>query len=234
MKIAVIYPQACTESARKLAKAIGADCYNGYKQHVPRGYDILFNYGVSHHENTRAKMTINEQHRIHVCRNKVETFKVLQKTGVRIPIFFTKREDIPKRHGTIVVRAIVDGCQNEGMKYIYQGENIPEAPLYTQYIEHRAEYRIVVFMGKIVGRYHKQENPDNPGNYQFQLMHKAGFKMMDKDCLTAAKALGIDYVGFDVLENDRGDHFVLEANSGPILLPDVEEAIKKYFKQLTK
>jgi glutathione synthase/RimK-type ligase-like ATP-grasp enzyme len=48
---------------------------------------------------------------------------------------------------------------------------------------------------------------------------------MDAICIRAARALSIDYVGFDVLAQTKNDCVIIEANSGPIL---TEEAIDAF------
>jgi len=49
---------------------------------------------------------------------------------------------------------------------------------------------------------------------------------MDNMCLKAAHALGIDYVGFDVLAQTKNDCVIIEANSGPILTDEALEAFQ--------
>jgi len=86
----------------------------------------------------------------------------------------------------------------------------------------------------VVGRYYKAETPDDKGvlEWSFNVQPKRGFEKMDEACLKAAKALGIDYVGFDVVAMNKNDFVILEANSGPILTGEAEEAIINYYLNL--
>lgn len=227
MNIIVLYPKIAFESARELAHAIDAESRNPFEwdQRDFRIYDVVLNYGC--HRDLRCKEIINTGKAVGICKNKIETFKRLKEAGVPCPEYATRKQDVPKHWGQIVIRDSVDGARAEGLDYRFQGEPLPDAPLYVQYFPHKYEYRIMVFKGKVVGRYHKVAKKDG---WHFILMNKQGFEKVDKDCIKAAESLGIDYVGFDVLENKKGECIILEANSAPILTDEALKAIKKYFK----
>lgn len=232
MKIAVIHPKACTESARELAEALTTAGHNAVainprkQRYHSRNYDFVFNYGLTEHNGN-----VNEGTSVHNCVNKLTTFRMLQQYP-KIPIpKFTEHANVAALWDVVVCRDAVDGRANEGMSYWYpREEGLPKGALFTEYFSHHYEYRIVVFKGKVVGRYRK--DMDAQGDWNFTLMTKKGFKDMDRACIRAAEALQIDYVGMDVLENARGSYVVLEANSGPVLTEEVKKAIVKYIKQL--
>jgi glutathione synthase/RimK-type ligase-like ATP-grasp enzyme len=229
MKICVLYPDACSESARELARALGATAANPYKDYAPRA-DWYFNYGTE--ENASLRKQINTGGAVLRCIDKHRTFEKLSHAGVPVPTFTTDSK-VASKWERVVCRSTVEGRGNEGMSYWYQWDGgKPRGKLFTEYFEHVAEYRIVVFMGKVVGRYRKDIQPN--GNWNFTLMTLIGFRDVDRSCIQAAQALGIDYVGFDVLENKKGVYVVLEANSGPILTEESKKAIVKHFKQLNK
>lgn len=229
MKIAVLHPKLATESATELARALKASLINPFQEDRRdfRGYDVVFNYGC--HRDFRYKEIVNRGERVGICKNKVDTFNLLKKAGVPCPNYVTRKQDVPKEWVCVVCRDTVDGARAEGLDYVYQnfGKALPDAALYTEYFPHKYEYRIVVFKGQVVGRYRKEDKKDG---CHFILMHKQGFEKVDQDCRKAADFLGIDYVGFDVLENEKGEHIILEANSAPILTDEALKAIKRYFK----
>lgn len=227
MKIVVLHPKVALESATTLAKALKADICNPFEEDRRdfRRYDVVFNYGC--HRALYYKSIINDGDVVGICKDKVETFQALKKAGVPCPDFVTRKQNVPKHWEQIVIRETVDGARAEGLDYRLQGEEIPNGALFTEYFPHKYEYRIVVFNGKVVGRYRKQVRN---GEWCFQLMHPQGFEEVDKDCVKAAQAIGIDYVGFDVLENKEGKCIILEANSAPIITDEVIEAITKFFK----
>lgn len=230
MKIVVLHPKLTYESASKLAKALNADLCNPFQEDRRwfGNYDVVFNYGCHRDLADATRVVINTPGAVGVCKDKVKTFKRLKDAGVPFPAYATRKKDVPKDWECIVVRESVDGARAEGLDYKYQGDELPDAALYTEYFPHKYEYRIVVFKGQVVGRYRKVEVD---GEWVLQLMRKQGFEEVDKDCIKAAQALGIDYVGFDVLENKQGKCIILEANSAPILTEEATKAIIKHFKQ---
>jgi hypothetical protein len=191
----------------------------------------VFNYGL-----TEYNGNINEGASVYRCVNKLSTFATLQNyPDIPIPRF-TTHQTVALEWEVVVCRDSLDGRGNEGMSYAYpnmlpeKAKQLPKSKLYTEYFSHHYEYRIVVFKGKVVGRYRKDQ--DANGDWNFTLMTKKGFKDVDRTCVRAAQALQIDYVGFDVLENRNGSYVVLEANSGPVLTEEVKKAIVKYIKQI--
>jgi hypothetical protein len=231
----------CILSAKALAEGINkrshgewqARVYDIRKREYPDYPSFLFAYGCSNKTPYR-KDIVNSPHAVKRCVDKIKTFETLHAAGVRVCMWATDKELASKLFERIVVRSKVDGRKAEDLDYFFQGDKLPDAPLYTEYFEHKYEYRIIVFMGKVVGRYYKAETPDDKGvlEWSFNVQPKRGFEKMDEACLKAAKALGIDYVGFDVVAMNKNDFVILEANSGPILTGEAEEAIINYYLNL--
>lgn len=231
MRIAVVHPGILTKSAKWLAELLGADRFNTketYRREFEE-YDVVFNYGNSCQLYTKKGAIINKPHAVAGCISKIETFRILHKAGVPHPSYAMNRKDIPKDWYQVVVRKTANGAKNEGMEIVDNDDKIPPAELYTEYFYHKWEYRIVVFKGKVVCRYRKDECPE--GGWDFTKMLKKGFEAVDKACIDGAAALGIDYVGFDVVEDEDGKFIILEANSGPVLTEEVGKYLQKYFKQ---
>jgi glutathione synthase/RimK-type ligase-like ATP-grasp enzyme len=224
MKICVMYSKHCNKSAKALAKALGADANNisltGRRDFTE--YDLLLSYGCS--AGTAHKRRLNLSNSILACIDKVETFKALNAANIPTVEWTTNPADTVE-WDVVVCREKLAGKANKGMTYVYQGEELPECPLYTKYFHHKCEYRVVVFQGAVIGRYRK--DIDDNGDWEFTKMLKRGFEDIDSMALKAAKALNIDFVGFDVLANKRGKVLILEANSGPVLTDDVAKAIVK-------
>ena len=223
MKILVISPKAAEDSAKRLAVELGAKYENPYQtgRLVFKDYALVINYGFSTNIVTNANANVfNEPSAVRKCINKLKTLESL--TGqVPIPSYAQRIRDA---WGTVVCHTKPDGRKNEGIEYWHRddGTPIPNAYLYTEYYPHRGEYRVVVLCGKVVGRYRKVERD---GTWDLELRDKRGFEHMDDICIRAARVLGIDYVGFDVLAQTKNDCVIIEANSGPIL---TEEAIDAF------
>lgn len=227
-KIIVLFPSIAKESAEKLAKACGWEAINPFKAGLRdfRNYAGVFNYGCN--REIYARNVINKTKSVATCIDKVATFKAFEKAGVPTVAHTTKRQDVPKAWDTVVIRTNAKGARAEGLEYAYRWRNdvVPEGQLFTEYFEHANEYRIMVFLGKVVGVYRKKTTAD--GGWDFIPVKGPYTKKMADDAIKAAKALDIDFVGFDVLRNVKGEHKFLEANSACILTDEMIEAIKAY------
>lgn len=209
---AVVAPKVCYDSAKRLADALGVRLLAPHQNLL--GLRV-FNYGSSDVVNAR----VNPGWAVAVCCDKIETLKRLTKGGVPCLEYATQKRKVPDEWGTVVVRKSIYGKQNEGMEYAYLPGKLPDAPLYTRWFDHRNEYRVVVFQGRVVGRYRKSFQPS--GEWWLIPVSKRGFQDIDAACVKGAELLGIDYVGFDVLTKNKKDFRICEANSGPILTDDV-------------
>jgi hypothetical protein len=232
----------CILSARKLAEGMNkrtngewnAKVFDVRKGEYPIVESHTFSYGCSAKMNI-AKSHINKREAVKRCVDKVKTFRALNLAGVPIPRYSPEKRLVDPAWERIVVRSKVDGRKAEDLEYFHQGDKLPDAPLYTEYFEHKYEYRIVVFMGKVVGRYYKKEDgvdANGQPEWSFMVQPKRGFEAIDDACLKASKALGIDFVGFDIVAMDKQHFVVLEANSGPILTEEAETAIVEYYLNL--
>src|SRR5689334_3008451 len=98
MRICIIHPKACTESAQELAKAIGADCITPREyQDVSLRYDKVFNYGCGWV--AKRKNLINQPDAINNCIDKRKTFKLLEKHNIPIPEYTTRPQDVKPNWG---------------------------------------------------------------------------------------------------------------------------------------
>lgn len=229
-KLCVIHPKRCRESAELLAKHLGCVVDNPYRSDKTdySRFTIVINYGVS--KDVKG-LLINKPASVRVCKNKLQTFVKLHAAGVPVPAFTSDTAVLDKKEfkGTIVCHTEKEGMQNKGIVLVEEGDNIPDAYVYTAYFHHKREYRVVVFMGKVIGHYSKVEI--EPGEWGLMELIDRNFQDIDKACITAAKALDIDYVGFDVVAQSRSDFRILEANSGPILTEKSAQYIKKFFNK---
>ena len=152
-------------------------------------FDHVFAYGCS--ASTLHKNRINTAQAVSRCVSKPKTFDALKEANVNT-VEYCLKKPIPKHWDWVVIRDKIDGRKAEGLNYHENNMDVPTGRLYTEYFEHKYEYRIMVFRGDVVGRYFKKTLG---GDWYFNLQPAAGFKEMDDHCIRAAKALGIDYVG---------------------------------------
>lgn len=233
MKICVVHPGATKESAARLAEAVNGVTWNPYKNYHPRGtFDLYFNYGVSaepHLELPQLQaQLVNHPRAVRISTDKVVSYKAFQRANVPTCEFVTNDRDIPKTWKEVVCREVVNGSNCAGI-LITDRENIVKGnPLYTRFFKHTEEHRIVVFQGAIVARYMKTNLED--GQYDLQLMEADGYEEVDRIAIAAARAVGLDYAGVDILHDAaRGKSICLEINSGPLLTDEAYEFFQQHF-----
>lgn len=229
MRLCVIHPKRCKESATKLAQALGADVSNPYRErrYNYRHYDMVINYGFG---DDIAGNLFNNTNVVKRCKNKFATLSILSIAGIPVPKFTNSKFIASKLNLPLVCHTQKEGMQNQGIEYVEGGGvAIPDAHLYTEYFHHKREYRVVVLKHKVVGIYRKDQVDKDTWDLN-TLSHK-GFKSISDACIKASKALLADYVGFDVVANTREDFRILEANSGPIITDEVIEAFKQLFNK---
>lgn len=220
----------CNKSAANLAHALSragfvdVRVYNAYYD-VRRVGSFLINYGSGCANLRKLEIDINNFQAVHRCIDKIETLKLLPKGyGVE---FVTKKSKIPDHWTWICVREKVDGKNKDGLSYYPQEckGGVPDAPLYTEYFNHRQEYRVVILKGKLVGIYYKDIGDDGTC---FNIQNpKNGYEGIIKACIKASKSLGIDFVGFDVVASNKKNFRILEANSGPVFTEEIGQAFVK-------
>lgn len=223
----IFYSKPGKESALKLAKKLNVPAM--YAPDIPDvGDHVVFNYGTSQ-LNKGVKSWINHPKSCRVSIDKRLTFSILHKAKVPIVDFALLKEDIPKTWKIVVARPIATGNQGDSLDYYHAGEELPDAELYTEFYKAKWEFRIVVFKGKIAGRYLKVETK---GDWVFEPLDPTGFEKIDAECIKAAHYLKLDYVGIDVLAKSQKDFRILETNTAPIITEEVATFIKASVKEL--
>lgn len=183
--------------------------------------------GVDHKENRR----INNPVAVKQCIDKRLSFASFNRAGVKTLEWTTEVGKIPKTWDQVAVRKDACGRKAEDLEWYVlplERDKLPrDAALYTRCHYGRSEYRLYVLCGRVVGRYLKVENGD--GEIEMVLKPSRGFDVMDEHVIRAAKALNIDYAGFDIIAHNKKDFAILEANSGATLQHDVAVAFVDFF-----
>lgn len=233
MNIIVLYPSAASASAKLLANFLGVDSLNPFKQDKRdfRGYDVVINYGCN--RNIKAPYIINKPSAIARCIDKFTTFSILEKFNLPIPKYAVEKVKACE-WDCVVVRKEANGQGNAGLDYAYpEGrlDKLPDAELYTEYFEHKKEFRVVMFNAITIACYEKVREGDEWVFYERSYGYLEPIK---EACAAASLALDIQYVGFDVLVNSQNEFVILEANSAPIITEDVMKTFKRFLKKIEK
>lgn len=244
-----IYPyKPGSESAKKLAEAL--DCKRIKHEGAPlKAAKVVINWGASKIERQfpNLKKIFNKPEAVAIASNKLSTFKALQRDGVNIPEFTTKKEEANKwlAKSEVVARTVLNGHSGIGITIIEKGaDNLPDAKLYTEYVPKRHEYRIHVFEDKaffVQRKARKQEVPDEEVNWKVRNL-AGGFIFAHKEvvigedakeqAVKAVKALGLDFGAVDIVYNEKQQkYYVLEVNTACGL---EGTTLEKYVEQFEK
>lgn len=244
-----IYPyRDDSPSARVLAAALGIKRLykEGKDLHVPGS---IINWGNSalYRNFTYEQEFFNHPEAVAKAVNKLETFKALE-GRVGIPKWTEKREEANKwlaEGYAVFARTVLNGHSGEGIAELKAGDVIlgDIAPLYTQYIKKREEYRVHVFRGKVIFKQRKarkKEVPDDQVNWQVRNLD-GGFIFANKNvelpdvalqsAVAAVDCLGLDFGAVDIILGNDGAYYVLEVNTACGLQGSTLDAYVEAFKE---
>lgn len=230
-----------SKGARRLAKLLGGSVYKGGG--VPSGSTII-NWGDSQ---CNLPDPLNPPLLLKQMANKLRAFDALSSAGVPIPRYARRKEDVTWS-GLTVVRHKLTGHSGEGIELVENKDNLPDAPLYVEYIKKEQEYRIHV--GKtedtirVIAVQRKARNssvPNEKVNWQVR-NHKNGFVFVRQDftppddvlsvACSALSASGLDFGAVDVVYNAKeAKAYVLEINTAPGLEGTTIEDYANFFRE---
>lgn len=125
----------------------------------------------------------------------------------------------------IKVVAHVDprGARGEGIKLVGYTDELPDAPLYTRFVNSVAEYRIIVVAGRVRYASHRHGT-----RFERSIMAPPHVTDVAERLCTQMR---FDFAGLDVL--DLGETaLVCEANSAPLFTYAVGAAVSPYLGQM--
>jgi glutathione synthase/RimK-type ligase-like ATP-grasp enzyme len=220
-----VYPyKQGSASAKKLAEAMGGKVLKHVgSKYNPRAGDLVINWGASGCPVFPAATRLNAPEAVKAASCKLASFTSLKENGVRTPVFTTDK-DVAKGWGTVVVcRTKLTGHSGAGIVMANTPDEVVDAPLYTQYVKKKDEFRVHVLNGGAFFVQRKARKLDNE-NPNWQVRNLAGgFAFVEvedvpadviQQAVDAAAALNLDFGGVDVMWNEREQQaYVLEINT---------------------
>jgi hypothetical protein len=160
--------------------------------------------------------------------DKVSQFTSFHREGVSAPAFATTLEGAKALAGKqVVIRSLIDSSEGKGITIADKELINLNAPLYTEYIPKKKEFRVHVFDSKVIDVQEKRRKRGVDGEKEFQVRNTAnGYVfcrdgiVVPSDChevaLSAVRSLGRTYGAADIIWNEKRDKcYVLEVNSRP-------------------
>lgn len=195
---------------------------------------------------------INPPSLVATASNKLLAFERMKEWGgVRIPPFTTEREEAQdwiNGGDVVVVRNKLTGNSGDGIVVVEEGE-VPAAPLYTEYVKKKDEYRIHVAFGEVIGKQRKAAVEDREEEPDWKVRNLAGGFIFARNegieppddvieqALLAMEALGLHFGAVDIGYNGHYKQAtVYEVNCAPGLtgttLDEYVAAFRKEFGEV--
>jgi hypothetical protein len=245
----IIYPyKVGSRSAKELKLALVRQGVPAWVTQKPRLKSIVVNWGS---DNAQGRRVFNKPENIAALRNKLHFFQRVGHVD-EVPVWTTDLEEA-KKWDRSFARLSLTGSGGVGI--VDSGDTpLPQAPLYTRYINKTHEYRVHV--GKSAGQpgesvlicvqrkvFKKTLEKPEPKSWAVRNLEN-GFVFVKHDNIpTPAKVLltvsefhvkyfpDVDFCAFDVLYSDKSDRaWVIEGNTAPGLEPSTADLYAAYFK----
>lgn len=205
--------------------------------------DIVVNWGSSQPYQVFNTPLLNAPNNVGLASNKIQAFKTMSDDDVSTVAWTTDKlvARLWQKEGgnTIVARQKLTGHSGEGIIIVEPGEEVPDAPLYTKYIFKEKEYRVHVCNGVAIDTQRKIKDPDREVVTWKVRSHANGFifarnnidhdPARDELAVAACNALGLDFGAVDIIQDKKGNYYVLEVNTAPGL---EGQTVERYAQEL--
>ena len=199
------------------------------RNYRPRNSDLIINWGMGRNPEWLTNYNgtwLNNPAQVNIASNKLTALRKLQEGGVSIPNFTEDREVADSEMDSIVVRHDLREHSGKGIELITRrNQTVPDAPLYTELIDSKAEYRVHVFNGEVIDYIKKRRESDDlpQGDEKYIKSHNNGWiftrenlrqlERVEQQALDSIRALGLDFGAVDIVMDYNGDVYTLEVNT---------------------
>ena len=209
--------------------------------------DTIINWGKIPYERVIPRAHyLNDLVAVERATNKLETLKLLTIHNVPVPSYEVSKGGLCDAEGVWIARHTLYGHSGKGIEvFEIEDENsyIPDAYLYTKYIDKISEYRVIVVGDKAVDVKVKKKKSDYEGERDpYVWNHTNGYVfarnvgnfpiLLEAIGIQAIKALGLTYGAVDIIEDPEGQLLVLEVNTAFGLEGQTIELVGNAIKEL--
>ena len=231
-----------SRSARALSKYLGILRLKvSGSQFRGKTSDVIINWGkVKPLPNVNY---LNSLVGVERATNKLTTFKNLQLYSIPIPKYYPSSSYL-EEDKKYVARTILYGHSGEGI-VVGKPDELPDAPLYVEYIDKVKEYRVIVVGEEAVDVKIKLKKSDWEGTRDTYVWNHSNGYVFARNSgefnynltnigVQAIKALGLSYGAVDIIEDSAGVLYVLEVNTAFGLEGTTVELVGDALKKLIK
>lgn len=230
MKYKIFAYNPRSQGARELRRRLGClmirhtGRYRGFRNHA------IINWGSSGLPiwEQRVGEVLNNPEAVLFSTNKLRTFEVLSWANISVPPWTTEIREAQEwlqKGKKVVCRTILNGHSGNGIVIVIDN-GLVHAPLYTQYVPKKKEFRIHVFRGRVIDRQEKRRRRGNIQVDNYVRSYANGWVFcrdnlvlpdgIDQLAINTVEALGLDFGAVDIIWNEHYNKcYVLEVNSAP-------------------
>jgi len=236
MKIVPYKPTS--KSAEKLSLTLSEESNKVIRRGDPERRSLNINWGNGYLQDGKF-LWLNKPSAVRKSIDKLTCFKELKDVVPTVP--YTTSKETAKgwlRENYQVLARTREGMDGSGITIISPHEELPQANLYTKFLENRKEFRVYVFDGQV---FHKQERRRKNSAQPARIWSsKNGYILCNKNvnpppeidgmALSVVDILGLDFAAVDFLQQEN-DLYFLETNTAVSLTDDLA---KKYAELILK
>lgn len=252
---------AASESAKVLAAAMGIQRIKAEGSRFKGASNkVVINWGNSSMPEfitQNGTKVINKPEAVAIASNKLDFFTHIylhnqkSRQPVNIPMIATSREDAIEMLNTgmsgLVARTKLKGSGGEGIVLIEHVDEMIDAPLYTEYLKKKSEYRVHVVGGEAIRvqrKARRKDVPDDQINWKIR-NHQNGFifaanedlgevpEDVTEQGIRAVQACGLDFGAVDIVYSTNYKcAYVLEINTAPGLTGETVMTYTEYMNKL--
>lgn len=200
--------QSLKRLANELSTELGYNVYRVLPDRIRGRRDVRFLSGIS----------------------KDQQFQSFSQSGVACPKFSLRGPGLidnlgdPKR---IVCRSLLNSSSGKGITIVERGQELPNVPLYTEYIPKKKEFRVHVYNNRVIDVAEKRKRKGHEGERDTQVRNLANGYIFAREqlveptglrdlALSAVSALNRTQGAVDIIWNEKQDKcYVLEVNANP-------------------
>jgi hypothetical protein len=243
--IKVLPYKLASKSAKDLARGLNAKRIipgGGFK---PKSNTTVINWGSSRSHFNSPSM-LNQPNAVACAANKLTAFNKMKAAGVSVVEFTTSRvaaENWLIGGYKVVCRHLLSSHSGRGIEVVREGEQLPNAPLYTKYTKKDKEYRVHVFKGEVIDLIEKRKRTGAPtinpyirnldNGWVFCRDYVNAIPEVSSQSINAINALGLDFGAVDIIERN-GKVWVLEVNCAPGLVGTTLQSYINAIRKMTR
>lgn len=218
-----------SKSARVLADYLGIKVLKQENsKFVGREHDVIINWGSSSSVGNglmRCRI-INNPINVAQATNKLVTLNRLRSSSISIPRYTTDPQKALDNFKRVFVRQELTGHSGAGIIVVdtEDVEELPHAPLYTEAIVKKNEYRAIVVGDRVVDLKQKRLSSNAPedrskfirnlsNGWIFARENLEDVEGLNEIAISAIKALGLDFGAVDIITDREDKLYVLEVNT---------------------